>query len=97
MGNANEYMNDFATEEFINKNIRVRPSSGVTAAAEDKSAMEKTGGVDPNAEDSEDNFKKEADYHIMQERLEVKKAKAAYEKKKAQEAEMAAKSKAKKS
>ena len=23
--NAAEYMNDFATEEFINKNIRVRP------------------------------------------------------------------------
>ncbi len=27
-------MNDFATEEFLNKNIRVRPISGVTRADE---------------------------------------------------------------
>ena len=28
-------MNDFATEEFLNKNIRVRPMSGVTKADDD--------------------------------------------------------------
>jgi hypothetical protein len=27
---AKDFMNDFATEEFLNKNIRVRPVSGVT-------------------------------------------------------------------
>ena len=27
---AKDFMNDFATEEFLNKNIRVRPISGVT-------------------------------------------------------------------
>ena len=27
---AKDFMNDYATEEFLNKNIRVRPSSGVT-------------------------------------------------------------------
>lgn len=28
-------MNDFATDEFLNKNIRVRPVSGVTKAEDD--------------------------------------------------------------
>ena len=28
-------MNDFATEEFLHKNIRVRPSSGVTRGKDD--------------------------------------------------------------
>lgn len=28
-------MNDFATEEFLNKNIRVRPLSGVTRGEDD--------------------------------------------------------------
>ena len=27
---AKDFMNDFATEEFLTKNIRVRPQSGVT-------------------------------------------------------------------
>ena len=27
---AKDFMNDFATEEFLTKNIRVRPISGVT-------------------------------------------------------------------
>jgi hypothetical protein len=27
---AKDFMNDFATEEFLNKNIRVRPASGIT-------------------------------------------------------------------
>jgi hypothetical protein len=33
---AKDFMNDFATEEFLNKNIRVRPLSGVTRADDDK-------------------------------------------------------------
>ena len=35
-GTHNELMTDFATEEFINKNIRVRPSSGITAGGGEK-------------------------------------------------------------
>jgi hypothetical protein len=27
---AKDFMNDFATEEFLTKNIRVRPVSGIT-------------------------------------------------------------------
>ena len=29
-------MNDFATDDFLNKNIRVRPISGITRGEEDK-------------------------------------------------------------
>jgi hypothetical protein len=29
-------MNDFATEEFLNKNIRVRPISGITKGDNDE-------------------------------------------------------------
>lgn len=32
--NQKDFLNDFATDEFINKNIRVRPVSGVTAMGE---------------------------------------------------------------
>ena len=32
---AKDFMNDFATEEFLSKNIRVRPLSGVTRGDED--------------------------------------------------------------
>lgn len=31
---AKDFMNDFATEEFLNKNIRVRPASGVVKGNE---------------------------------------------------------------
>ena len=33
-------MNDFATEEFLTKNIRIRPVSGMTKADEDAKANE---------------------------------------------------------
>jgi hypothetical protein len=33
---AKDFMNDFATEEFLMKNIRVRPVSGVTGKDNDE-------------------------------------------------------------
>jgi hypothetical protein len=33
---AKDFMNDFATEDFLNKNIRVRPISGVTKNDQDE-------------------------------------------------------------
>jgi hypothetical protein len=33
---AKDFMNDFATEEFLTKNIRVRPVSGVTRGDQDE-------------------------------------------------------------
>ena len=41
---AKDFMNDFATEDFISKNIRVRPVSGVTRAAENEET--KTAGAE---------------------------------------------------
>ena len=35
-----DFMNDFATEEFLTKNIRIRPVSGMTKADEDAKANE---------------------------------------------------------
>ena len=35
---AKDFMNDFATEEFLTKNIRVRPVSGVTRAGDQDDA-----------------------------------------------------------
>ena len=40
---AKDFMNDFATEEFLNKNIRVRPQSGVQREVDGES---KVGGTD---------------------------------------------------
>ncbi len=33
---AKDFMNDFATEEFLTKNIRVRPVSGITRGDQDE-------------------------------------------------------------
>jgi hypothetical protein len=33
---AKDFMNDFATDDFISKNIRVRPQSGVTRGDNDE-------------------------------------------------------------
>eukprot|EP00349_Pseudokeronopsis_sp_Brazil_P005726 CAMPEP_0202972340 /NCGR_PEP_ID=MMETSP1396-20130829/35606_1 /ASSEMBLY_ACC=CAM_ASM_000872 /TAXON_ID= /ORGANISM="Pseudokeronopsis sp., Strain Brazil" /LENGTH=62 /DNA_ID=CAMNT_0049702647 /DNA_START=1434 /DNA_END=1622 /DNA_ORIENTATION=- len=54
-------MNDFATEEFLNKNIRVRPSSGATGKDADDRQSEyvsrnNAGTVEPT--DDEDKFNK---------------------------------------
>ena len=36
---AKDFMNDFATEEFLNKNIRVRPQSGVQNVEKEESRV----------------------------------------------------------
>jgi len=47
-----DFMNDFATDDFINKNIRVRPISGMTKGGEEEGhvfqakSMYLGGGVD---------------------------------------------------
>lgn len=57
---------DFATEDFINRNIRVRPISGVTHADDTRDGRASTisrGGGDA-AEDAENNYNKIAEYEI---------------------------------
>ena len=47
---------DFATEDFINKNIRVRPVSGVTVANDEKaSTMSKARGDDSGMDRADDD------------------------------------------
>lgn len=55
MGPASNMMNDFLTDEFIQKNIRIRPSSGKTEADVDKSRYgSKAGHHTDNPEDNAD-------------------------------------------
>ena len=56
---------DFATEDFINKNIRVRPISGVTNKDENQTNV--SGKHDDN-EDQLDNYNKLAIYEIENQR-----------------------------
>jgi hypothetical protein len=61
---------DFATEDFINKNIRVRPISGVSKADETKDgrASNISKGGDEHHEDAQDNYNKLAIYEIENQR-----------------------------
>lgn len=66
---------DFNTEEFISKNVRVRPVSGVTHADETKdgrqSSVSKGNQVEPN-EDGEDNYNKFAVLELEDQRKAIK-------------------------
>ena len=42
--NQRDFITDFATEEFINKNIRVRPISGATNIDKDEQKSDMLGG-----------------------------------------------------
>lgn len=76
-------MQDFATEDFITKNIRVRPQSGATVggqADESKSlvGVEKSGdGVN-----DEEKFNRDMIYEMEQQRKHVKLEKETYVKRK---------------
>lgn len=75
-------MQDFATEDFITKNIRVRPQSGATAGAGDESkslvGIEKSG----DGLNDEEKFNRDMIYEMEQQRKHVKTEKEAYEKRK---------------
>ena len=89
-------MNDFATEEFLNKNIRVRPMSGVTKADEDgktndpysKSLHNDPYG--PNVDD-DDKFDKMKVIEMDEQRKDAKLKKEEFLRKKALEEEKAKK------
>jgi hypothetical protein len=53
---AKDFMNDFATEDFITKNIRVRPHSGLQR---DSDADKKDDGFASRIDGEGDNEKKE--------------------------------------
>lgn len=71
-----EVFNDFATEDFINKNIRVRPISGVThQGGQDNDGRQSNvsrGLGDAGADDQEDNYNKMAILELEAQRRERK-------------------------
>ena len=67
---------DFATEDFINKNIRVRPISGVTHQdnTNDGRASNISGkGNQDESEEAQENYNKLAHYELEIQRKAVKK------------------------
>ena len=89
-------MNDFATEEFLNKNIRVRPISGVsrTQADENKTTDPYNKSLnDPYGQqgDDDERFNNMKIIEMQDERYEIKKQKEEYTRKKRAEEEKLAK------
>ncbi len=81
---AKDFMNDFATEDFISKNIRVRPTSGVTRVAEnDETKIQ--GGENP---DNEDKINDQIRFDLENDRKVAKERKHEFEKRKAAEEEL---------
>ena len=78
-----QVFNDFATEDFVNKNIRVRPVSGLNDDTKDGRQSNVSRGVNEEKEDQEDNFNTNALLELDNERKLIKAAR----KKKLEEAE----------
>lgn len=80
-----DFMNDFMTEDFLNKNIRVRPLSGVSRADEGKTDIHnKSSNNDPfgNADDDE-KFNSMKQIEMDEQRKEAKIKKEDFLRKKA--------------
>lgn len=74
-----DFMNDFATEEFLTKNIRVRPVSGITRADEETrtemahfnaKSMLMAGSGEPG--DDEEKFNKMINLDMEEQRKNIK-------------------------
>ena len=92
---AKDFMNDFATEEFLNKNIRVRPISGISRAADERAtnnpynqSMSDPYGKQENDPDQFNNMKI---IEMQEDRHHIKAQKEAYMAKKRAEEEKLAK------
>lgn len=80
-----ETFNDFATEDFINKNIRVRPVSGITNKDETRDGRQSNisgaraiGGLgEPSMDDADENFNKIALHDLGDQREKIKKEREA--------------------
>lgn len=68
-----DFMNDFATEDFLNKNIRVRPVSGVTKGDDDRFVeIPQTSKMDTLHGDEEEKFNKMMQLEMEEQRKQVK-------------------------
>jgi hypothetical protein len=66
---------DFTTDEFINKNIRVRPTSGITTIDKEETKADILGRgatLDGNVMDEEEKFNQMANLEINAQRKTVK-------------------------
>ena len=99
---AKDFMNDFATEEFITKNIRVRPISGVTGKDIDDKQSERVsrnnlmGGIMGDPTDDEEKFNKMVNLEMEDQRKKIKTQQMEVERKKQAEVDKRAKDQAKK-
>ena len=97
--NDHQYI-DFATDEFINKNIRVRPTSGVPQEQDQKSEYMKTPmlgqGELSTGMDEEDKFNQLVNMEMEMQRKQVKHERERLERQKQLQAEMAIKAAEKK-
>jgi len=84
MMTAMDFMNDFATEEFLTKNIRVRPQSGAAHKEAEMDAKSETNknlfGVE--AGDDEEKFSKMMVLEITDQRRNIKTQKEEFVKRK---------------
>ena len=67
-----QVFNDFATDEFVNKNIRVRPVSGFGDDTKDGRQSNVSKAVSEEKEDLEDNFNTNAQLDLDNERKQIK-------------------------
>ena len=73
-------MNDFATDEFLNKNIRVRPISGITRGDQDETKTQgetqfvhyPTSKVTNDQGDDEEKFNKMINLDMEEQRKNIK-------------------------
>lgn len=85
-------MNDFATEEFLSKNIRVRPLSGVTRGDDDGRTNDFNRSLqDYAAQDPDEKFHNDILIQIEENRKDAKEKQRAWMEKKRAEEEKAAK------
>ena len=93
---AKDFMNDFATDEFLNKNIRVRPLSGVSRGGNDEGKTNdhyNKSMNDPhgNQGDEDEKFDQMKIIEMEDQRREAKEKRAEFLRKKAAEEEKLAK------
>jgi len=89
--NVKELINDFATDEFVHKNVRVRPTSSHSMVGKDQSEMGGRGQMQAvkDEEDDDRKFNSETQFDLQQQRFDAKTRKKQVEQERLIEAEKA--------
>ena len=67
-----DFMNDFGSDEFIAKNIRVRPMSGTHHQADDETKTQAGESKTGEAGDDEHKFNEQVNFDLQENRKQVK-------------------------